>query len=111
MKRPILVAFFINNYMITLVVLNIILVISLVVLLIYLFGNKKDSIKKDSIHVDEIKNINSKKNKKINSDRVFEGRFITDEEYNQMIKLKRNDYAFSFEEVELEYEHLKELNK
>lgn len=111
MKRPILVAFFINNYMITLVVLNIILIISLVVLLIYLFGNKKDSIKKDSINVDEIKNINHKKNKKINSDRVFEGRFITDEEYNQMIKLKRNDYTFSFEEVEREYEHLKDLNK
>ena len=43
--------------------------------------------------------------------RVFEGRVVTDEEYQQIIKYKRNDFSSLLEDVEREYEHLKELNK
>lgn len=109
-----MVAFFINIYMVALIVLNIILIIILVFLLIYLFNNKKDNVKSDCIInecSDEIEIIDFKQNKKINSDRVFEGRFVTDEEYQQMMKYKRSDVSILLEEVEREYEHLKELNK
>lgn len=100
--------------MIALVILNIILIIILVFLLIYLFNNKKDNVKSDcTINEcsDEIEIIDFKQNKKIKSDRVFEGRFVTDEEYQQMMKYKRSDVSILLEEVEREYEHLKELNK
>jgi uncharacterized membrane protein len=98
--------------MVTLIVLNIVLIIILVFLVLYIIGNKSDNTKSVCVsNGNEKEIVDYKQNKKINSDRVFEGRFITDEEYNQMIKLKRNDYKFSFEEVEREYEHLKNLNK
>jgi hypothetical protein len=45
------------------------------------------------------------------SERVFVGRFITDEEYQQMSKNRRSDISILMEEVNKEYEHLKELSK
>ena len=45
------------------------------------------------------------------SERIFEGRFITDEEYQRMTKFKRSDISVLMEEIDKEYEHLKELNK
>jgi len=96
--------------MVALIVLNIILIIILVFLLIYLFNNKKDNVKSDCI-INECSDEIEIQNKKINLDRVFEGRFVTDEEYQQMMKYKRSDVSILLEEVEREYEHLKELNK
>jgi uncharacterized membrane protein len=97
--------------MIALIVLNIILIISLIFLLMYIFVNKK-YVKGNFINGDKCdKNINYKKNKKINSDIVFEGRFVTDEEYQQMIKSRKSDISILLKEVDCEYEYLKELNK
>ena len=114
-----MVAFFINNYMVTtLIILNIILIIIiLTILAFYIFRNKKDAIenKKDVIEsicenedtCCEVDIIKHRQNKKIKQDRVFDGRFVTDEEYHQMIKSKRG----LIEELYNEYEHFKELSK
>jgi hypothetical protein len=100
--------------MVVLIFLNIILIIALIFLLIYFFCNKKNDVKNDCV-IDngcgKIEIDNYKQNKKINSGRVFEGRFVTDEECQQMMKNKRSDISILLEEVEREYEHLKELNK
>ena len=37
--------------------------------------------------------------------------FYSDEEYQQMMKNKRSDISILLDEVDKEYEHLKELNK
>ncbi|MBO7209994.1 MAG: hypothetical protein J6V44_03155 [Methanobrevibacter sp.] len=52
-----------------------------------------------------------KQNKKIKDERVFVGRFVTEEEYQQISKNRRSDISVLMEEVYREYEHLKELNK
>ena len=100
--------------MVALIVLNIILIIILAFLLMYLFGNKKDNDKHVYINEEknsDIKNVKCENNKPEKYDRVFEGRVITDEEYQQMVKLRRSDISILLEEVKREYEHLKELNK
>ena len=99
--------------MVVLIVLNIILLILLIVLVLYLF-NKKDSTKSVCINDDKCECIEigeHKQKNNINSERVFVGRFITDEEYQQMMKNRKSDIAILLEEVNSEYEHLKELNK
>ena len=108
-----MVAFFINNYMVVLlIVLNIILISLFVVLSIYFFRNKKDENKSVCNNIDiDNKDIKIESNKKIKQDRVFEGRFITDEEYQQMMKNRRSDISVLLKELDNEYEHLKELNK
>ena len=114
-----LVAFFINNYMVVLIVLNIILVITVIFLALYLIKDKKDSDKKEVLvcencDIDEDDNISNAKHKEKRepkSERVFVGRFITDEEYQQMSKNRRSDISILMEEVNKEYEHLKELSK
>ena len=58
--------------------------------------------------IEKIKHIQKKEPK---SESVFVGRFITDEEYQQMSKSKRSDISVLLEEVNKEYEYLKELNK
>ena len=50
-------------------------------------------------------------NKISNSEHVFVGRFVTDDEYQQMIKSRKSDISILLEDVDREYEHLKELNK
>jgi isopentenyldiphosphate isomerase len=110
--------------MVTLIILNIILIILLVFLLVYILRSKKNNLKNvyvnhdnenhDYINDNSVCEITLNKNKrkiKNKSDRVFEGRFVTDEEYQQMMKYKRSDVSILLEEVEREYEHLKELNK
>lgn len=112
--------FFINNYMVVLIVLNIILIISIIFLVIYLFNNRnnkndnntnvcvncdKDDVE-DGIEVDIFK-----QNKKIKDERVFVGRFVTEDEYQQMMKNRKSDISILLDEVNSEYEHLKELNK
>ena len=49
--------------------------------------------------------------KNTNSKKVFIGRFVTDEEYNEMIKNKKSTISILREEFKREYEHFKELNK
>jgi hypothetical protein len=99
--------------MVTLIILNIILIILVTFLILYIFKNKKD-IKKNvpknnSVHYG-IKNIKYKQIDKV-SDRTFDGRFVTDEEYQQMIGSRKSDISILMGEVESEYEHLKELCK
>lgn len=102
--------------MIVLIVLNIILIVAVIFLAVYLIKNKKDDIKNvcvncDNDEDDEVEFDIHKQNKKIKSERVFVGRFVTDEEYQQMTKNRRSDISILLEEVNKEYEHLKELNK
>ena len=98
--------------MVALIILNIILIILLIFLVIYLFRNKKGDAKNICTNDEEcdveICEYEKKKNKK--TDRVFEGRFVTDEEYLQIKNSKRSDISILLEEVNSEYEHLKELN-
>lgn len=112
--------FFINNYMVVLIVLNIILIISIIFLVIYLFNNRSNkndnntnvcvNCDRDDVE-DEIGVDIFKQNKKIKDERVFVGRFVTEEEYQQISKNRRSDISVLMEEVYKEYEHLKELNK
>lgn len=103
--------------MVILIFLNIILIIVLIFLILYIFRNKKYDIKNISINENDEKyikneNIKYKKNKKINPpDRVFFGRFITDDEYKHMMKYRRSNLSILLEDIDNEYEHLKELNK
>ena len=109
-----LVAFFINNYMVVLIVLNIILVIAVIFLALYLIKDKKEVLVCENCDIDEDDNISKVKHKEKRepkSERVFVGRFITDEEYQQMSKNRRSDISILLEEVNKEYEHLKELSK
>ena len=98
--------------MVMLIILNILLILTLIFLLLYLFRNKKDNDK--NICVDnkcEVESDEYKQNNNLNSERVFVGRFITDEEYQQMIKNRKSNISILLEEVNSEYEHFKELNK
>lgn len=114
-----MVAFFINNYMVVLIVLNIILIVIVVFLAAYFIKNKKDDIKNiknvcvncdnNEDDNDEIEFDIHKQNKKIKSERVFNGRFITDDEYQQMTKSRGNDISILMEEINREYEHLKKI--
>lgn len=108
--------FFINNYMeVALIVLNIILIIIVIILALYFFKNKKDDVKNVCVDSEEvehkIKKHKHKQKSEPKSERIFEGRFITDEEYQRMTKFKRSDISVLMEEIDKEYEHLKELNK
>ena len=97
--------------MVVLIIINIVLVTFLV---IYLLKNKKDNEVAKSVCVNnkhvEVKRVEHKRNKEINPDRVFVGRFITDEEYQQMMSNRKSDISILLKEVEREYEHLKQLN-
>ena len=99
--------------MVALIILNIILIVLLICLVIYLFKNKKDSSK--NVYVNdgclEIKKSEHKQKDNLNMERVFVGRFVSDEEYQQIMKGKRSDVSILLDEVDKEYEHLKELNK
>jgi uncharacterized protein YxeA len=102
--------------MVVLIILNIILIVVVIFFAAYFIKNKKDDIKNVCVNCDnddnhEIEFDTHKQNKKIKSERVFVGRFVTDEEYQQMTKNRRSDISILLEEVNKEYEHLKELNK
>ena len=113
--------------MVALIILNIILIILLIFLLVYIIGSKKNNLKNVSVNHDNVNHdvnhdyindnsvcdITRNKNKqktKNKSDRVFEGRFVSDDEYNQIMKCRR-EVSNLWKDVEREYEHLKELNK
>ena len=94
------------------IILNIILIIALTILVLYIFKNNKNSTEnvcvnnKCSVESDE-----DNQNNNLNSERVFVGRFVTEEEYQQMMKNRKSDISILLDEVNSEYEHLKELNK
>lgn len=99
--------------MVVLIIINIVLIVLVTFLVIYLLKNKKDnevakSVCVNSKHV-EVKRVEHKHNKEIDPDRVFVGRFITDEEYQQMMSKRESDISILLKEVEREYEHLKRL--
>ena len=109
--------FFINNYMVVLIILNIILIIAVVFLASYLIKNKKDDAENVCVNYDEdddeeIEKIKYIQKKEPKSERVFVGRFITDEEYQQILKnvIKQSDISILLEDIKKEYEKLKELN-
>jgi uncharacterized protein YxeA len=104
--------------MVVLIVLNIILIVVVIFLSLYFIKNKKDDNKNICINYDDkdgesdvdiIEDTGYKQNKKIKSKRVFDGRFITDDEYQQMTKSRRNDISILMEEINREYEHLKKI--
>ena len=116
-----LVAIFINNYMLILLIfLNIILIALLSILVFYIIKTNNISIKgifkKDNScrcdkieEIEEDEEIDNENNLK--QERVFVGRVITDEEYQHMVKNRRSDISVLMEELQNEYEHLKELSK
>ena len=85
--------------------------------MVYLFNNrdnKNDKNTKVCVNCDKDDEIEVdifKQNKQIKNGRVFVGRFVTEEEYQQMTKNRRSDISVLMEEINREYEHLKELNK
>ena len=99
--------------MVVLIILNIILIILVVFLVLYLHINKRDVNKNIDVNdeCDEIESGEHEQNNNLNSERVFVGRFVTDEEYQQIIKSRRSDISMLLKEVDNEYEHLKELSK
>ena len=94
------------------IILNIILIFTVVFLTWFLFKEKKNEVKDVCVNdsCGEIKKGKHKQNQKTKSERVFEGRFVTDEEYLQMTKNKKNSISNLMEEIEIEYEYLKKLN-
>ena len=105
--------FFINKYMIILIVLNIILIIIVIFLTLFLFKNKKKNVKGVCVNNDicgEIEKGKHKQDTKSKSERVFVGKIVTDEEYQQIIKNQRKDSISSLmQEVNIEYERLNKL--
>ena len=98
--------------MVMLIILNILLIFALIFLVLYLFRNKKDNDENMWVNNKcEVESDEYKQNNNLNSERVFVGRFITDEEYQQMIKNRKSNISILLEEVNSEYEHFKELNK
>jgi uncharacterized membrane protein len=95
--------------MLVLIVLNIILIVTLLILSLYLFRNKKVSINEDKYC--EIESDKHKRKKNIETERIFDGVLITEEEYQQMMKDRRGTISSLMDEVNREYEHFKELNK
>jgi FtsZ-interacting cell division protein ZipA len=99
---------------VALIILNVILIVLIAILMVYLFRNKneKNTVKNvctnNRINMENEK-VEHKQNKKINSDRVFDGIVITDEEYQQMINSRRSDISILLEDVNREYEYLKRL--
>ena len=115
-----MVAIFINIYMVVvLIILNILFIILLTILSLYIIksNNKCDNsvcIKNDEIKRNEnseIVEVNNEQKNNLTSEKVFNGIFITDEEYQQMMKNRRSDISLLIEDLHNEYEHLKELSK
>jgi hypothetical protein len=105
---------------VVLIILNILLIILLTILSLYIIksNNKKCDnsvcIKDDEIKINEnseIVEVNNEQKNNLTSEKVFNGIFITDEKYQQMMKNRRSDISILIEDLYNEYEHLKELNK
>ena len=97
--------------MVVLIILNIILIIALIFLVLYVFKNNKNRTESVCENNKCVESNEDNQNNDLNSERVFVGRFVTEEEYQQMMKNRKSDISILLEEVNREYEHLKELNK
>ena len=99
--------------MVVLIILNIILIFLVVFFILHLLKNKKDVTKNICVNnrCDEIEKDDHKQKNKLNSGNVFVGRFVTDEEYQEMMNNRRSDISILLKEVEHEYKYLKELSK
>jgi uncharacterized membrane protein len=98
--------------MVVMIILNIILIITLTILVLYIFKNNKNNT--ENVCVNDKCSVESNEdnqNNNLNSERVFVGRFVTEDEYQQMMKNRKSDISILLDEVNSEYEHLKELNK
>lgn len=94
------------------IILNIILIIALVFLVLYIFKKNKNSTENVCVNNKcSVESNEDNQNNNLNSERVFVGRFVTEEEYRQMMESRKSDISILLEEVNSEYEHLKELNK
>lgn len=94
------------------IILNIILIIALTILVLYIFKNNKNSTENVCVNNKcSVENNEDNQNNNLNSERVFVGRFVTEEECQQMMKNRKSDISILLDEVNSEYEHLKELNK
>lgn len=101
--------------MVVLIILNIILIVLLTIMSIYFFRNNKNKYIDKCVCINDYKH--DKNNggehihrKKVKTDRVFVGRFIDDEEYQQMMCKRRSDISILLEDVNRGYEYLKQLN-
>ena len=94
------------------IILNIILIIALTILVLYIFKNNKNSTENVCVNNKcSVESNEDNQNNNLNSERVFVGRFVTEEEYQQMMKSRKSAISILLDEVNSEYEHLKELNK
>jgi uncharacterized protein YxeA len=104
---------------VVLIILNILLIILLTILSLYIIKSNKCDDNSVCIKDDEIKRnenseiveVNNEQKNNLTSEKVFNGIFITDEKYQQMMKNRRSDISILIEDLYNEYEHLKELNK
>jgi hypothetical protein len=101
-----------------LIFLNITLIVLLIILVLYIIKNSNFNIKGLLSKKDKINNIKNIKieqsienNLEFNKDeRVFVGRFVSDEEYNQIVKNKKSNISILLEDVKREYEYLKKIS-
>ena len=94
------------------IILNIILIIALIFLVLYIFKKNKNSTENVCVNNNcSVENNEDNQNNNLNSERVFVGRFVTEDEYQQMMKNRKSDISILLDEVNSEYEQLKELNK
>jgi capsular polysaccharide biosynthesis protein len=94
------------------IILNIILIIALTILVLYIFKNNRNSTENVCVNNKcSVESNEDNQNNNLNSERVFVGRFVTEDEYQQMMKNRKSDISILLDEVNSEYEHLKELNK
>ena len=106
--------------MVVLIVLNIILIIVVIFFALYIINNKKDGGK--NVHVDCVvndvkvideneENTYTQKREHNNTERVFVGEIITDEEYQQLSQNTKSEISILKEEIIKEFEYFKELRK
>lgn len=94
------------------IILNIVLIIALIFLVLYIFKKNKNGTENVCVNNNcSVESNEDNQNNNLNSERVFVGRFVTEEEYQQMVKNRKSDISILLDEVNSEYEHLKELNK
>jgi uncharacterized membrane protein len=97
--------------MVVMIILNIILIIALTILVLYIFKNNKNNTENVCVNDKCSVESNEDNQNNLNSERVFVGRFVTEDEYQQMMKNRKSDISILLDEVNSEYEHLKELSK
>lgn len=105
--------------MVALIVLNIILIIVVIFFALYIINNKKDSGKNVHIDcvvndvnvIDENKENTHTQKREHNTERVFVGKIITDEEYQQLSQSTKSEISILKEEIIKEFEYFKELRK